>query len=137
MIIVTLAGNLGRDAELKAVGDSSVLSFNVAAKSGYGQREQTLWVSCALWGKRGETLAQYLTKGSQVTVIGELSTREYDGKTYLECRVSEVKLQGGGGAQQVPQQNAPHQQAPQSHVHQSQQQAPQAGFNQHDDDIPF
>jgi single-strand DNA-binding protein len=49
-----------------------------------------------LFGKRGEVLAQYLTKGSKVTVCGDLSTREHEGKTYLQVRADQVTLQGGG-----------------------------------------
>jgi single-strand DNA-binding protein len=42
-------------------------------------------------------VAQYLTKGAQVTVTGDLSTREHDGKTYLTVRANDLTLQGGRG----------------------------------------
>lgn len=130
MIYVTVSGNVGRDAELRQAGGTDVLNFNVAATSGFGEREQTLWVRCALWGKRGATLAQYIKKGSRVTVIGEMSTEEYNGKTQLNCRVVEIKLQdSAAGGQQSAQPSAPQQQAPQ-------QQAP-AGSLDFDDDVPF
>lgn len=103
MFDATVAGNLGRDAELRQAGSNQVLGFSVAATTGFGQREQTNWVNCSIWGKRGEALAQYLTKGTPVTVTGEITTREYEGKTYLELNVYNVKLQGrasGAGGQQ-------------------------------------
>jgi single-strand DNA-binding protein len=50
----------------------------------------------SLWGKRGDALAQYLTKGSNVTVNGEFSLTEYQGKPQLNLRANEVSLQGGG-----------------------------------------
>jgi single-strand DNA-binding protein len=59
------------------------------------KEKSTLFFDCSLWGKRGDALAQYLTKGSSVTVSGDLGTREYEGKTYLTVRVSDVTLQGG------------------------------------------
>ena len=84
-------------------------------------------------GKRGESLQQYLTKGAQVVVSGELGTREHDGKTYLTVRVNDVSLVGGKQQQSVPapQQVAPRQQAP------AQQRAPMEPPIDFDDDIPF
>jgi len=94
---ITIAGNIGKDAVVRRTnaGDA-VAGFSVAVPDGFGDSKRTLWFDCSLWGKRGETLAQYLTKGSRVTVAGDLSTREHDGKTYLTIRVAEVTPQGGG-----------------------------------------
>lgn len=93
---VTIAGRLGKNAELRRTqsGDP-VLSFSVAVDDGYGQNKRTLWFDCSVWGKRGESLADHLRKGSAVAVSGDLSTREYEGKTYLTVRVNELTLQGG------------------------------------------
>ena len=90
-----LAGRIGKNAETRTTqqGDK-VTSFSVAVDE-RGKEQRTLWFDCSLWGKRGEALAQYLTKGSNVAVSGDLSTREYEGKTYLTVRVNEVTLQGG------------------------------------------
>lgn len=100
MIHVVIAGNIGKDAEVRSAGQSNVCSFNVASsrKDGRTGQEQTTWLRCSLWGKRGESLAQYLKKGTPVTVIGEMSTEEYQGKTQLNVRVDDVKLQGGARA---------------------------------------
>lgn len=93
---VTIAGRLGKDAELRrAQSGDPVLSFSVAVDDGYGQNKRTLWFDCSVWGKRGEALSAHLTKGSAVTVSGDLSTREYEGKTYLTVRVNELTMQGG------------------------------------------
>lgn len=109
MNVFTFCGNLGNDCRTGSAGGTNVVNFSVAVKSGYGEKEQTLWVDCALWGKRGDALQQYLTKGKKVVVSGELGTREHDGKTYLTCRVNEITLAGdsgnGGGSQ--PQSQAP------------------------------
>lgn len=94
MIHATAIGNLGRDAELKHIpSGKAVLSFSVAAAG--RSKDQTTWVRCSLWGARGEKLAQHLTKGSRVGVSGTLSTREHDGKTYVELDVQEIELLGG------------------------------------------
>lgn len=94
MLIVTLSGNLGRDAEYKTTQSSELCSFNVAAEVGYGDNKQTYWVSVTKWGKGSEGLSRILRKGSKVTVSGELSTREHEGKTYLQCRADHVAIQG-------------------------------------------
>ena len=93
---ITIAGNVGKDAETRSTqnGDK-VTSWTVAVEDRQGQEKRTLWFDCALWGKRGEGLAQYITKGGKVAVSGELSTREYEGKTYLQVRAEQVTLMGG------------------------------------------
>lgn len=74
----TFEGRLPRDAVLKPVGDNMVSNFSIASDVGFGDRKTTLWVECAIWGKRGEALNKSLLKGQQVILVGELSTREYD-----------------------------------------------------------
>ena len=94
---ITIAGRLGKDAQLRRTqaGDP-VLGFSVAVDHRAGREKHTMWFECAVWGKRAEALEQYLTKGTYVTVSGDLWTREYEGKTYLQVRANEVTLGGGG-----------------------------------------
>lgn len=93
---ITIAGNIGRDAETRSLNSGdTVTGFSVAVEDRAGKEKKTLWWDCSFWGKRGESLAQYLTKGSKVTVSGDFGTREHDGKTYLTVRVNDVTLQGG------------------------------------------
>lgn len=97
MKAITIAGNIGRDAITRTTqGGDKVTGFPVAVEERSGQEKRKIWFDCALWGKRGEALAQYLTKGARVCVSGELSTREREGRTYLTVKVSEVTLMGGG-----------------------------------------
>jgi len=108
----SITGNLGQDCRTNNVSGTAVANFSVAVKAGFGEKAQTIWVDCALWGKRAESgLIQYLTKGQQVGVTGELSTETgKDGKTYLKLRCNEVDLLGGksDAEQQTP---APQKQA--------------------------
>lgn len=93
---ITIAGNIGKDAEVRSTqGGDMVTGWTVAVEERKGQEKRTLWFDCTLWGKRGEALAPYLTKGGKVAVSGELSTREYEGKTYLTLRADQVTLMGG------------------------------------------
>jgi single-strand DNA-binding protein len=95
MLQVIIAGNLGKDAVHKSTQQGKdFCSFPVAASIGWGDKKQTIWIDVTKWGEGSKGLANLLRKGSKVTVIGELSTREHEGKTYLQCRASDVALQG-------------------------------------------
>jgi single-strand DNA-binding protein len=109
---ITIAGNIGKDAEVRSTqGGDKVTSWTVAVEERQGSEKRAVWFDCTLWGKRGEALAQYLTKGGKVAVSGELSTREYEGKTYLTVRAEQVTLMGG---KQDGQRNEGQRQAPAS-----------------------
>jgi single-strand DNA-binding protein len=97
MMQVTIAGNIGRDAEVRKTQDgTAVAGFSVAVETRAGREKVTQWFDVSVWGARGEKLAPYLTKGGKVAVAGELGTREHNGKTYLTVRASEITLMGGG-----------------------------------------
>jgi len=131
MNVFSFTGNLGKDCRVVNAGGTAVCNFSVAVKSGFGQNEQTVWVDVALWGKQAESkLPDYLVKGQQVAVSGELGTREHEGKTYVTCRASSVSLIGkrDESQQAAP---APAQQRP------APAQQPHAAPDAFDDDIPF
>lgn len=106
MATVTIIGNLGEDAKIKDVNGKRLASFSIADKSGFGENKQTNWYGVTIWDGLAKTdFVDYLKKGQKVMVVGELSTREYNGKTYLEVkRVYDINL-CGGQTQQAPQQN--------------------------------
>ena len=120
---ITIAGRICKDAVARTTqnGDS-VTGFSVAVDDGWGDRKRTIWFDVSVWGKRGTSLAPSLTKGTPLTVTGDLSTREHDGKTYLTIRANDLTLQGG--ARQDRQQDSGYD-------------APPAARNDLDDDIPF
>ena len=105
MIHSVVCGNLGKDAEIKTInGGKVVCNFSVAST---GRDKATTWVGCALWGVRAEKVHKYLTKGTKVAVSGQLTTREHNGKTYLEIDVSELELMGGGRREDEPRDEEP------------------------------
>ena len=100
MNILMIAGTIGKDAELRRTqsGDA-VAGFSVAIDNGKdknGNKRDTTWIDCSLWGKRGESLCQYLTKGTKVAITGRPTVREHNGKAYQGCSVNEITLMGGG-----------------------------------------
>jgi single-strand DNA-binding protein len=96
---ITIAGGLGRDAEVKYLNNGDpICNFSVADSQ--GRDKPTIWWNCTLYGKRAEALSQYLTKGQSVTVVGTVTEREWQDKEgakrkSMDVRVSEIALQGG------------------------------------------
>ena len=118
-------GRVGKDAVLRHTqGGDPVAGWSLATDAGYGDKKVTTWIDCSLWGKRAEKLAEFIKKGDRIAVVGELSTREHEGKTYVTLKVAEVTLLGE--KKEGQRQDAP---APR-------QQAPAQSFEQ-DEEIPF
>lgn len=104
---VILIGHLGKDAETRFTTSGTALTrFTVATNrrvkdSQTGDwRDETDWHNIAMW--RNENLGQYLTKGKQVFIEGQLRSRSYDDKDgqkryVTEVVVDEIILLGGGG----------------------------------------
>lgn len=136
---INIAGNLSKDAEIRYMPDgSAVASFGVADNQ--GKDKPAIFWNCSLFGKRAESLSQYLVKGGAVTVSGSVTEREWTDKEggkrkSMDVRVSDVALQGGKrdaepaqrpAPRKEPQRTAPAKAAPAG-----------GGFDDMDDDIPF
>ena len=97
---LNFVGNIGNDAEVRYTPDGkAITSWSVALRSGYGKSEKTNWVRCTMFGERGVKVSEYLKKGTQVAVSGEVSLNEYtnkqgENKASLECNVSNLTLVG-------------------------------------------
>ena len=132
MTTVTILGKLGGDVELKDVNGTALAKFSVAQNVGFGDKKSVNWFSVSIWGGQAKSsFVDYLKKGQMVQVVGELSTREYNGKTYMEVRSYSCNLAGspqGGQQQQAPQQAQPKPQA---------QPTAGGGTSDLEDDLPF
>jgi len=104
MKVITIAGTATKDGEVKEGGmDKAGLgSFSLAVDDGYGANKSTMYFDCTFWGKRGIAVVPYVSKGSKVTVSGELTRREYNGKTYLGVTVNDLTLQSSKSASSDP-----------------------------------
>lgn len=95
MANVSITGNIGRDPELRHAGQSLLLKFSVADSEyiySKGGESPSQWYSCEVWGKSAERLASRLSKGTKVTVYGQLVQRPYtSGSTGKEGVAMEVK----------------------------------------------
>ena len=109
----TFTGRIGRDAEHRVTpSGKSVVNFSLAVDERRGGEKSTLWVSCAIWGERGEKLAQYLTKGAVVSVNGPVRVESYTSKSgeassKLCCMVNDISLHGGSQEQKAAPKPAP------------------------------
>jgi len=141
--VFSFTGTVGRDAEVRyAPSGLAVLNVTVANNIGFGDKQQTLWIRVALFGKRAEgQLQNYLKKGQQVFVSGELTQSEYkanDGttKTSLELNANIIDLIGKKNEASQPQQN--YQTSGVREQAQVRQGASHDNFDvPYDDDIPF
>lgn len=102
------SGNIGRDGELnESPKHDPVVNFPLAVNVGTTNNKETMWVDCAVWGKRAEALAPYLKTGTKVTVVGRQKTDTYtkrDGSVgyKLVLNVIEVDLHGSKPAADAP-----------------------------------
>ena len=102
---VLLFGNLGADPELRVTpGGQSVLKLRMATTESYLDRnntrqERTEWHSITIWGKRGDALAKFLSKGDKVFIEGSIRTSTYEKngeKRYRTEIVANNIILGGG-----------------------------------------
>ena len=82
---VTLIGNLGRDFELKDLGNGRMVAkSSLATSEGYKNKDgefvqQTAWHNLTVWGKRAKVLFENTKKGSHLAVSGKLQYNKYKG----------------------------------------------------------
>ena len=155
MQLIGLA-RLGKDAELRFTPNGQPvtnmsLAFNYGQKDGEGKRP-TQWIEATLWGKLGEALIDYLTRGTKVCVtLDDPHMETYEGRNgtghklvakVLSIELSEVaERQQGSGQSQAPAQrpSAPGNQPAQRQAapRPAPAPAPKQGFDDMDGDIPF
>jgi single-strand DNA-binding protein len=94
---VFLIGNLTRDPELRVTPKGTAicqfgLAVNRQFKDESGQsRDETTFVDIEAWGKQGELVSKYLTKGSPAMVEGRLKFDQWEDKTTQQKR-SKLKV---------------------------------------------
>lgn len=114
MLPINAVGKLGDNCKVEYVGQNQtpVVKFSVAVTiKKPGQEKQTLWLSCAWWGKVAQSnYIDYLTKGREVFVSGEIVSNNVgnNGKAYLNVNVNNASLTSGTKQQEQPQQNQQH-----------------------------
>ncbi len=145
---VVLIGRLTRDAELKYTNTGLAVSklsiaVNRRKKSGDQWVEEANYFDITVWGKTAENLNQYLLKGKEIAVEGELRQDrwEQDGQTKskVEIVANNIQLLGGGGGSGSGRPSGLNQQASQDSGKRQtgENEYPPAHSDHFDDDIPF
>nr|DAK90704.1 MAG TPA: Single strand binding protein [Caudoviricetes sp.] len=160
---VIIVGTLGNDPEVKySASGSAIANLSVATSEQWKdkqtgeKKEQTEWHRVVIFGKLAEVAAEYLRKGSQVYIEGQLRTRKWTDSNGVDRYTTEIVIPQMGGVMQMlggkrddagQQPRQPSGQQPQGGwgTNPQQQQPPkqqgQQGGNEppmdFDDDIPF
>ncbi|QWT50659.1 hypothetical protein DLn1_00016 [Bacillus phage DLn1] len=105
---VNLIGRTTKDGELRYTPEGkAVMTTTIAVNRNFenakGEREAD-FIQVVIWGKRGEAFANYVKKGHQVGVTGELRTRNYEGQDGKKVYVTEVLVNDFTFLQPKPQQ---------------------------------
>ncbi len=100
----TILGNLGKDPEQKyTAAGMCVCTFSVAVNTKYGEKEDVEWFAVVAWDKLAEVCGQYLAKGREVLVQGEMKTRNWqgqDGQKHYRTELVARTVQFVGGNKQ-------------------------------------
>lgn len=137
---VILVGNLGNDPEMKyspsgvAVCTLSLATTSVRKDKEGNQQERTEWHRVKLFGKLGEIAGEYLKKGRQVYIEGEIRYDKFTGqdgveKYFTDIVANEMQMLGGGGGEDKPQRS--------ERPRRAQQEQPAGDDPFPDSDIPF
>ncbi|PYS92023.1 MAG: single-stranded DNA-binding protein [Acidobacteria bacterium] len=147
---IIVVGNLGRDPELRYTPQGTPnctfsLASNERRKTSAGEQQDiTTWFRVTVWGKRAETVAQYLSKGRSVYVEGRLHVEEWtdrDGKPRFTLEVNASDVQFIGSANEGERDGIPVRQSAQTNTRAAaasatSKRAPQPTDDE-EDSIPF
>ena len=105
---VILVGNLGQDPEVRYMpSGGAVANFTLATSESWRDKqtgemkEQTEWHRVVLFGKLAEVAGEYLRKGSQVYIEGQLRTRKWTDQSGQDKYTTEVVVNVGGTMQML------------------------------------
>lgn len=146
-----ILGRVGNDPEVKySASGSAIANLSVATSEQWKdkqtgeKKEQTEWHRVVIFGKLAEVAGEYLRKGSQIYIEGQLRTRKWTDSNGVDKYTTEIVIPQIGGVMQMlggKREDSGQQQPRQQSGKQPQKQQNQQGGNEppidFDDDIPF
>lgn len=91
---VIILGRLTKDPELTfAAGKGTAITRFTVAVTRQFKKDETDFINCVAFGKTGETIAQYLTKGRQIALTGSIRTGSYDAKDGTKRYTTDVVVE--------------------------------------------
>lgn len=127
---MTILGRVGRDAEYSQHGETGFLKFSVATSKKFKGEETTTWHNVTIIGKLADAIQNFVRKGQEIFVQGELNKRSYE-KDGQQKEYVEIVVGYGGVVQLVGSRDKNAEQKS------SGTPAPSAAAMELDDDIPF
>jgi single-strand DNA-binding protein len=146
---VILVGNLGADPEMRylpsgeAVANLRLATTDTWKDKDGNKQEATEWHRVSFFGRQAEVCGQYLKKGSQIYVEGSIRTRKWQDKEGQDRYTTEVRgdrmqmLGGRQGMGDAPPRETAGASGGAGSGGNRPAAAPQAPFNDFEDDIPF
>lgn len=157
---VILVGNLGQDPEVRYLPNGgAVTNISVATSETWKdkqtgeQKDRTEWHRVVIFGRLAEIAGEYLKKGSQVYIEGQLQTRKWQDQSGIDRYTTEIVVNIGGTLQILGSRNTNFDDNPQQNWGQSANNMPSAPVARQpvpqqpipsneppidfDDDIPF
>lgn len=109
---VHLVGRLGRDPEMRTTASGMAIASLSVATDRWKKDEGkvTDWHRVKAFGRQAESISRYLSKGSEVAVVGRLETSSYDKdgeRRYVTEVIADRVAFIGGRSDRAPQQPAP------------------------------
>ncbi|MEQ5391773.1 MULTISPECIES: single-stranded DNA-binding protein SSB1 [Proteus] len=105
---VILIGNLGQDPEIRYMpSGGAVANLTLATSESWRDKqtgetkEKTEWHRVVIFGKLAEIAGEYLRKGSQVYIEGQLQTRKWQDQSGQDRYSTEVVVNIGGSMQML------------------------------------
>jgi len=96
---VSLIGNVGTEVEYRTVGENNgVAKFSLATSESFKdkktgeRREETQWHNIECWGPLANTVNQYVSKGSKLSIDGQLKYDKYEGSVNGELDGKQVTI---------------------------------------------
>ena len=138
---VVLVGRLTRDAELKYTNSGfAILKFSLAVnrsvKKDDSWQDEVSFFNAVIFGKRAESLAQYMLKGKQIGIAGELKQdrweQEGQSRSRVEIVVNNLQFLGSKGSGASSASYTPPPESPTGN-----QVDPPPASDDFNDDIPF
>lgn len=130
---VVISGNVVADPQLHDAGDTQICKFNLANERRFGKNSRTSFVPIIMFGKTAELCAQYVRKGSPITITGNLNQENWKDKKTKENR-SRLSVIGNEWEFNGPK---PADQEGTAKIKSQSQSHGGAGAETTDDDIPF
>lgn len=91
---VVLIGRLTKNPELRFTPGTglAVSTFTIAVdrRTNKEGKKETDFIPIVVWGKQGENVANYMSKGKLIGISGRIQTRNYEGKDGIRRYVTEI-----------------------------------------------